>query len=86
MSDMPFEIDETYLINTRRYLHAHPELSLHEYETAAYIEAQLSVLGIERRRVGETGVPVIFITISLTLTNAHWLSRQGCTLLIRFPY
>jgi amidohydrolase len=51
-----FGVDDRYLIETRRHLHAHPELSLHEYETAAYIEAQLDAFGIEHRRVGETGV------------------------------
>ena len=53
---MTFEVDEDYLITARRHLHAHPELSQHEYETAAYIEAQLSSFGIKCQRVDETGV------------------------------
>jgi len=53
---MSFEVDEYYAIKTRRRLHAHPELSLCEYETAAFIEAELDAFGIEHKRVGETGV------------------------------
>ena len=40
----------------RRTLHRHPELGLHEYETARRIEEELDRLGIEHRRCGETGV------------------------------
>lgn len=45
-----------YTIQTRRYLHTHPEPSLAEYETAKFIEAELDKLGIKHQRVGETGV------------------------------
>lgn len=40
----------------RRHLHAHPELSFREHDTAAFIARQLSELGIEHRTVAETGV------------------------------
>ncbi|MFN5479312.1 MAG: M20 family metallopeptidase [Chitinophagaceae bacterium] len=40
----------------RRHLHAHPELSFKEYETAAYVREHLSALGIEHSTIGETGV------------------------------
>ena len=39
-----------------RHLHAHPELSMQEHRTAAYIEARLSELDIEHFRCGGTGV------------------------------
>jgi amidohydrolase len=42
----------------RRHLHAHPELSFQEHETAAYVAAQLRGYGIEEvvEGVGRTGV------------------------------
>ena len=43
-------------VEFRRHLHAHPELSFREYATAAFIEAQLDRIGIEHRRIAETGV------------------------------
>lgn len=39
-----------------RHLHAHPELSMQEHQTAAYIEERLSGLGVEHFRCGGTGV------------------------------
>ncbi|MFW5966466.1 MAG: M20 metallopeptidase family protein [Persicimonas sp.] len=45
------------LVERRRHLHAHPELSNEEHETANYIVEQLEQIGIsEVRRVDETGV------------------------------
>lgn len=45
------------LINWRRYLHQHPELSNREYNTAAYVAAYLKKLGLEvQTGVGKTGV------------------------------
>ncbi len=43
-------------VEFRRHLHAHPELSFQEHETARYIEEQLDALGIEHRRIAQTGV------------------------------
>ncbi len=40
----------------RRDFHSCPELGLREYRTAERIEACLDALGVEHRRVGETGV------------------------------
>ena len=40
----------------RRDFHMHPELGLQEYRTATRIEEELDKLGVEHRRVGETGV------------------------------
>ena len=39
-----------------RHLHAHPELSMQEHQTAAYIESRLTELGVEHFRCGGTGV------------------------------
>jgi amidohydrolase len=45
------------LIKIRRHFHAHPELSGHEYQTAAYIAGVLSSCGLTvREEVGKTGV------------------------------
>lgn len=44
------------MLGVYRHLHAHPELSMQEHATAAFIEAQLDRLGIERFRCGGTGV------------------------------
>ncbi|MDO5627560.1 MAG: amidohydrolase [Mobilicoccus sp.] len=39
-----------------RHLHAHPELSMQEHDTAAFLEARLSDLGVPHLRCGGTGV------------------------------
>jgi amidohydrolase len=44
------------LVQTRRHLHQHPEVSLREVNTAAFIEAELDRLGVPHERVGATGV------------------------------
>ncbi|MEL4894182.1 M20 family metallopeptidase [Crocosphaera sp. Alani8] len=45
------------LIEIRRHLHAHPELSGQEYQTAAYVSGVLSSCGIRvQEAVGKTGV------------------------------
>jgi amidohydrolase len=45
------------LVQTRRALHRHPELSFAEHETAALVAAQLRSLGLEPRTgIGGTGV------------------------------
>lgn len=43
-------------VELRRKLHAHPEISKKEFQTALLIEAHLDAAGIPHRRVGETGV------------------------------
>lgn len=47
---------EDYIIRTRRYFHAHPELSFKEHATAEKIEEELRSMGLNPRRVGDTGV------------------------------
>lgn len=43
-------------VEFRRHLHAHPELSFQEHETARYIEERMDALGIVHRRIAGTGV------------------------------
>ena len=53
----PFVLEQKdYIVNMRRYFHAHPEISLKEYKTSARIIEELEREGIEYERVGETGV------------------------------
>lgn len=49
------EINDT-VIHNRRYLHAHPELSFNEYETAAFIKQRLDEMGIAWQSICNTGV------------------------------
>lgn len=44
------------VVNVRRHLHAHPELSFEEHETCAFIKKQLDALGISWSSVAHTGV------------------------------
>ncbi|HCA94381.1 MAG TPA: hydrolase, partial [Cyanobacteria bacterium UBA9226] len=45
------------LIEIRRHIHAHPELSGQEYQTAAYVAGVLSSCGIiVQEGIGKTGV------------------------------
>ncbi|MDQ2663305.1 MAG: M20 family metallopeptidase [Candidatus Eremiobacteraeota bacterium] len=56
VSDIVVPHDE--LVALRRHFHAHPELSLVEYETAAFIERELRALTLDEVRtgIGKTGV------------------------------
>ncbi len=57
------EIDEILpgVVADRRYLHEHPELSFHEYETARFVADRLQSLGLDdiRTGVGGTGVTAL---------------------------
>ncbi len=44
------------IIRHRRTIHQNPELSFQEYQTSAYISAELTALGILHRRIAETGI------------------------------
>lgn len=44
------------VVANRRHLHANPELSFHEYETAAYVAQKLDELGIEYKKMANTGL------------------------------
>src|SRR5579862_6138942 len=53
------EVPTEELLRYRRHFHAHPELSMEEYETAAFIERELLgafAFGELRMRVGKTGI------------------------------
>ena len=50
------ERDRDYLVSLRRYFHQHPETACEEFLTADRIEAELKAIGLEPRRVAETGV------------------------------
>lgn len=57
MTVKPYVLGEqAYLTDLRRHFHAHPEVSLKEYETCKKIEAELDSMGIPHKRIGETGV------------------------------
>lgn len=44
------------LVATRRHLHANPELSYHEHNTALYVSKKLTEMGIEHIRLAVTGI------------------------------
>lgn len=44
-----------YMVETRRYLHQHPEVSYHEFETTRFIKQELTKLGISYHSPLETG-------------------------------
>lgn len=47
-------------VNIRRHIHAHPELSFKEFETAKYVASELRKLGIEPKEgVAETGLTAL---------------------------
>ena len=48
--------DHDYVVELRRYFHKHPELPRCEFNTASKIEEELHSLGLETKRVDETGV------------------------------
>lgn len=56
--DVPESFVNEY-IDVYKHLHAHPELSGQEFETAAYIETHLAALGIDSFRCGVTGVVAV---------------------------
>ena len=47
------------VVENRRHLHAHPELSFCEYETSAYVKARLDEMGIPWKAIANTGVVAI---------------------------
>ncbi|MFM8568875.1 MAG: M20 family metallopeptidase [Candidatus Kapaibacterium sp.] len=47
---------QPFIVEHRRHLHAHPELSFHEVETCDYIAGVLDSLDVPYRRVAETGI------------------------------
>ncbi|MGA8196455.1 MAG: amidohydrolase, partial [Acetobacteraceae bacterium] len=55
------------LTGWRRYLHTHPELTLHEHETAAFVCARLRELGVPF--VASVGGHGVVATISRGQSN-----------------
>lgn len=49
-----------YMVETRRYLHRHPEVSFKEFETTKFIKSELDKLGIPYESPLETGCVGIF--------------------------
>lgn len=47
---------ESEALNIRHHLHAHPELSYQEFETAAFVRQKLTAYGIPHVTMAETGV------------------------------
>jgi len=47
---------ETWIIQLRREFHRYPELSFEEYETQKRILKILEEMGIEARKIADTGV------------------------------
>lgn len=47
------------LIETRRHLHANPELSFQEYETSKFVKEQLQKLGLKPESIADTGLVVL---------------------------
>ena len=43
--------EKDYLVSLRRYFHAHPEVSLKEYNTCKKIEEELDKIGLLHKRV-----------------------------------
>ncbi len=44
------------VVTHRRFLHSHPELSFEEYNTSAYVKAELERLGIPYEAMADTGI------------------------------
>jgi amidohydrolase len=57
------ELSDNYfeeIRSVRRHLHAHPELSFQEFNTAQFIEEQLALIGIQHvTRIAKTGVTAV---------------------------
>ena len=47
---------EEYMVSLRRHFHQHPEKSMEERETTAFIMAQLNEIGIPHRKLSPSGV------------------------------
>src|ERR1700680_2808129 len=47
------------VLKYRRHLHAHPELSFHEYETSAFVKARLDEMEVSWVAMAQTGVVAI---------------------------
>lgn len=55
MTDCILDLYPT-LVDIRRHIHQHPEVSFSEFETTAFIESKLKPLGFELQKPLETGI------------------------------
>ena len=55
----PIEVPSDELVRYRRHFHAHPELSLEEHETAAFIERELRACAFDEIRTGVGGTGIL---------------------------
>jgi amidohydrolase len=62
------------VLQYRRHLHAHPELSFQEFKTSAFVKERLDHLGIPWQSVAETGV-VAFIKGEGSFSNKEVMLR-----------
>ena len=74
LSLLQIEVPGEELVRYRRHFHAHPELSLQEHETAAYVERELRDCGFDEIRTGVGGTGIL-----VTLRGG----RPGPTTLLR---
>jgi amidohydrolase len=44
------------VVENRQHLHAHPELSFHEYETSSFVKARLNEMDIAWESIADTGI------------------------------
>ncbi|MDQ2872806.1 MAG: M20 family metallopeptidase [Candidatus Eremiobacteraeota bacterium] len=52
----PSQEISAHVVELRRAIHRHPELGFEEVQTQALVERELEALGIEHRRIAQTGV------------------------------
>lgn len=62
------------IVALRRHLHAHPELSFREFETAAFVKKQLDAMGVRWTPVANTG---ILATISGMIPSAGVIALRA---------
>lgn len=92
------EINE-YIINIRRHIHAHPELSFNERKTTAYIADKLEEMGVEVQRFddytgcigtirGRNGGKTVLLRAdidALPIKNAAGLNSKARTMALCMP-
>ena len=72
------------IVEIRRHLHQHPELSFQEYKTSAYIKSILTIWGIPfTENIADTGIVVLLQgnnpeskTISRRNIWRHWVALE----------
>lgn len=62
---------QSEIIQYRRHIHQHPELSFHEYETSQFIFERLVQFGLNPEKISETGVVCV-------ISNKNHSFANGC--------